>query len=60
MKKIAFLFMVAMSFSTFSLTGCGGSGESKVIEAPAVEEVDPATEGMTQEEYDKEMEKSMQ
>lgn len=59
MKKIASLMFVAACFSIVSIAGCG-SGESKVIEAPAAEEqVDPATEGMSQEDYDKAMEESM-
>ncbi len=59
MKKLAFLLMATMCVFSLSLTGCGGR-ETQVIEAPPAEEqVDPATEGMTQEEYDKAMEESM-
>ncbi|MDV6029361.1 hypothetical protein [Stieleria sp.] len=60
MKKFAWLWMAALCFTTLSLTGCGGSGETQVIEAPPVEEEDPAMAGMTEEEYNAEMEKSMQ
>ena len=59
MKNFVFLFMAAVCLTSLSLTGCGGN-DSAVIEAPpATEEVDPATEGMSQEEYDKAMEESM-
>ncbi len=59
MKNLVFLFLAIACLSSLSLTGCGGN-ESKVIEAPpAEEEVDPATAGMSQEDYDKAMEESM-
>ncbi|WP_147867165.1 outer membrane protein assembly factor BamD [Stieleria maiorica] len=60
MKKFAWLFVVALCVSPLSLTGCSGSGETQVIEAPAVEQEDDASAGMTDEEYDKAMEESMQ
>ncbi len=60
MKNLVYLFMVVACLTSVSLTGCGGSSESTVIEAPpAEEEVDPATEGMSQEDYDAAMEESM-
>ncbi|MCA9140779.1 MAG: hypothetical protein KDB00_28600 [Planctomycetales bacterium] len=58
MKKFTHLLLVAACFSFVGITGCGDK-EPTVVEAPAVEEVDPATEGMSQEDYDKAMEESM-
>ena len=58
MKKLAFAFVAALSFSAFGLTGCGG-GSSKVIEAPPAESDDAAIEGTSDEDYNAEMEKSM-
>lgn len=60
MKTLATLAALLCCFSFATLTGCG-SGDTKVIEAPAeTEDVDPAMEGMTEEEYNKAMEESMQ
>ena len=39
MKYLALTLIVAFSFATVSITGCGGSGESTVIES------DPSTDG---------------
>ncbi len=58
MKKFGFAIVAALSLSTFGLTGCG-SGSSKVIEAPAAEDNGDAVEGMSDEKYNEEMEKSM-
>ena len=58
MKKLALLFVAAFSLSCVGLTGCGGSGDSKVIEAP---DVDPNAQEMSdaeQAQFDKEMEKA--
>ena len=51
MKKFAFLIMAAMCFSGLSMVGCGSS-EPTVVEAPEVEEEDPATAGVDEESYD--------
>jgi hypothetical protein len=60
MKKIAFAFMATLGFCTLSLTGCSGGGENTVIEAPPeVLEEQPAIEGMTDEDYDKQMDADM-
>ena len=32
MKNIALALVIAFSFATFTMTGCGGSGESSVVE----------------------------
>jgi hypothetical protein len=56
MKKVALLFAAALCFPVIGLTGCGGSGETQVIEAPEEEVVDVSEEIPN---YDEEMEKSM-
>ena len=58
MKKIAYLLWVAALCSPLAMTGCDSS-ETKVIEAPAVEEEDPAMGEMSEEDYNKAMEESM-
>jgi hypothetical protein len=58
MKKLGLAFVAALSLSFPCVTGCG-KGETKVIEAPPVEENDGAVEGMSDEEYNKQMEESM-
>ena len=51
--------VVVFSLMVFSFTGCG-SGDSKVIEAPATtEDLSAAPPEMSDEDYAKEMEKSM-
>ncbi len=59
MKRFAFALIAGLSLSAVSMTGCGGGGESKVIEAPPAESTDGAMEGMSEEEYNAAMEKSM-
>jgi hypothetical protein len=56
MKKFAILFAAAVCFPVLALTGCGGTTETTVIEAPAVDEPDAVAD---MENYDAEMEKSM-
>ena len=58
MKKFAFAFIAALSFSAFGLTGCG-SGSQSVIEAPPADDAGAAVDGMSDDEYNKQMEKSM-
>jgi predicted small lipoprotein YifL len=58
MKKLAFAFVAVLCLSTVSLTGCG-SGSSKVIEAPPADDGADAVQGMSDEDYNAEMEKSM-
>ena len=59
MKKLSMFLMLVAGMFTFTVTGCG-SGETQVVEAPPAEEDDgSAMEGISDEEYDKEMEKSM-
>lgn len=61
MKKLTALFLTATCLSFLSLSGCGGGGENKVIEAPAVAvEEEAAMEGMTDEDYDAAMDADMQ
>ena len=59
MKKLSFALLAALCLSFVGIAGCG-SGETKVIEAPPAEETDAAVDGMSDEEYNAEMEKSMQ
>ena len=60
MKNLAWLFMLTMSLSFLSLSGCGRGSDTQVIEAPPeTEQEDPAQAGMTEEEYNKAMEESM-
>jgi hypothetical protein len=59
MKKFAFVFVALFSFSFLGLTGCGGGGESQVVEAPDSDEGDAAMEGLSDEDYNAAMEKSM-
>ena len=58
MKKFGFAIVAALSLSTFGLTGCG-SGSPKVIEAPPADDGADAVEGMSDDAYNAEMEKSM-
>jgi len=60
MMKISACFLMCFSLCALSFTGCGGSGETKVIEPPAVVEDDGAAmEGIDDDAYNEEMEKSM-
>jgi len=60
MKKLSLLTLLAICLAVPTLSGCGGSGENVVIEAPpAVVEEEPAMEGMTDEEYDAAMDADM-
>lgn len=55
MKKLALAFAATVCFSVFGLTGCGGGGETKVIESNP----DQGT-GLTPEEqssYEEDMKK---
>ena len=59
MKKLSMAFVAALSLSFVCVTGCGR--EQEVIEAPpATEDTPDAVEGMSDEDYNAEMEKSMQ
>ncbi|MEE2937051.1 MAG: hypothetical protein VYA84_13790 [Planctomycetota bacterium] len=60
MRKNWFSMFVIVGFAVCPMIGCGGSGENAVIEAP-VDEVDDASamEGMSDEEYDREMNQQM-
>ena len=59
MKFSAYL-LICLSFCALSFAGCGGSGEPKVIEPPAVVEDDEAAmDGVDDDEYNKAMEESM-
>ncbi len=57
--KISAYTMICFSFFALSIAGCGGSGETKVIEAPAAVDDDAAMEGIDDDEYNKAMEESM-
>lgn len=59
MKKFSLAIVATISLCVFGLTGCGGGGESQVIEAPAAEEGDAAMEGVSDADYDAAMEQSM-
>ncbi len=52
MKKIAFLLMATTCLFVLSLTGCGGGGDSQVIQAPDAPEEDPVMDGISDEDYD--------
>lgn len=55
-----FVLALTMTLCWIPLTGCGG-GQEKIIAPPAEEETSVVpVEGMSEEEYAKEMEKSMQ
>jgi hypothetical protein len=56
--KISACFLLCFCFCALSFTGCGG-GETKVIPPPAADEDASAMEGVEDDEYNKEMEKSM-
>ncbi len=59
MKVLSFLFL-CLSLCFVSLTGCGGGGESQVIEAPATpEESDPTMGDMDEDEYNNAMNQSV-
>ncbi|MGB0598151.1 MAG: hypothetical protein ACPGLY_15805 [Rubripirellula sp.] len=60
MRKNWFSMFVIVGFAVCPMVGCGGSGENAVIEAP-VDAVDDeaAMEGMSDEEYDREMNQQM-
>ena len=58
--KISAYLLICLSFCALSFAGCGGSGETKVIEPPAVVEDDGAAmDGIDDDEYNKAMEESM-
>lgn len=59
MTKTALLLMAFTCFYGLSLAGCGGSGESQVIEAPPETTEEPAIEGMSDEDYTKAMDEEM-
>ena len=60
MKKLALALMACGAMMTCGFTGCGGGGgEPVVIEAPPAEDDGQAIEGMSDEEYNAEMEKAM-
>lgn len=54
MKKFAFVFVAATCLASFSVTGCGRSSETQVVESEAPVEM-TATE---QSQYEKDMEAS--
>lgn len=58
MKVVSFL-VLCLSLCFVSLTGCGGSGETQVIEAPQVEEADPSMGDMDEDEYNNAMNQSI-
>ncbi|NND97811.1 MAG: hypothetical protein HKN47_10835 [Pirellulaceae bacterium] len=58
MKIIKFAFALAFCFLLVPAVGCG-SGGTKVIEAPPEGQSEDAMEGMTDEEYEKEMDAAM-
>ncbi len=60
MRKFCFACVATLSLCVFGLTGCGGGGETQVIEAPADTGEQTAMPGMSDEDYAKEMQKSMQ
>lgn len=58
--KISAYLLICLSFCALSFAGCGGGGETKVIEPPAVVEDDEAAmDGIDDDEYNKAMEESM-
>ncbi len=57
--KISAYLLICLSFCALSFAGCGGSGETKVIEPPAAADDDSAMDGIDDEEYNKAMEESM-
>ena len=60
MKNTFLLLFLSASVCCISLTGCGESGNTVIEAPPAGEEVDAAAGGMSDEDYAKEMEASMQ
>lgn len=59
MKLNFFALLTLLSIATFPLMGCGGGGgENTVVEAPA-EDAGGAMEGISDEEYDAEMNAQM-
>ena len=59
MKKLAMAFSFFAVFSCISFTGCtGGSTETSVVEAPPADE-GQAMDGMSDDEYNAQMEASM-
>ncbi len=62
MKKLGFALVAALSFSVLGVTGCGGGGEPTVIEVDdaAASDSGDAMEGISDEEYNRQMEQSMQ
>ena len=50
---------MCLSLCVLSFAGCGGSGETTVIQPPEVVEDDSAMDGIDDDEYNKAMEESM-
>ena len=61
MKRSLVGFLSVLCLSTLMLTGCGGGGggETSVVEAPPTVDAS-APEGISEEDYAKEMAKQMQ
>ncbi|MAI73914.1 MAG: hypothetical protein CMM01_23855 [Rhodopirellula sp.] len=57
--KISAYFLMCLSLCVLSFAGCGGSGETTVIQPPEVVEDDSAMDGIDDDEYNKAMEESM-
>ncbi|MDE0863167.1 MAG: hypothetical protein OSA98_05220 [Rubripirellula sp.] len=57
--RISASLLLCFCFFAFSLNGCGGGGEPIVIEAPAADAEDAAMEGISDDDYNKAMEESM-
>lgn len=58
MTRVATFLLLFAGIFTFSLTGCGGH-KAQVIEAPAESGDGSAMEGISDEDYNKEMEEAM-
>lgn len=59
MKNWFYLFLAIAPLSFVTFAGCGERGATVIEAPPATEEEDPAMAGMTEEEYNKAMEESM-
>jgi hypothetical protein len=57
--KITASLLLCFCFFALSLNGCGGGGEPTVIEAPAADVDDAAIDGISDDDYNKAMEESM-
>lgn len=57
--KMSASLLLCFCFCLLSLNGCGGGGETKVIEAPPAVDDTSAMDGMDDDEYNKAMNESL-